>query len=49
MIGLKIFNVIIFLTTGILNLASDKISKFSYAIIWIVLMVYLIVYCFCTG
>lgn len=45
---LKIFNVIIWLVAGVLNLASDKISKFSYAAAWIVLMIYLIAYCFCT-
>jgi hypothetical protein len=44
--GLKIFNVIVWAIAGILNLASDKISKLSYGLAWGVLMLYLIMYCF---
>lgn len=44
MMGLKIFNVIIWLVAGAINLASDKISKVSYATTWIVLMMYLVIY-----
>ena len=43
---LKVFNVIIWFIAGVLNLASKKISKFSYACAWTVLMMYLILYCF---
>ena len=45
MTGLKIFNLVIWLIAGVMNLCSKKIDKFSYAIMWIVLMVYLIDAC----
>lgn len=40
--GLYIFNVIIWLIAGVIALASSKIDKFSYAIMWIILMMNLI-------
>lgn len=44
--GLKIFNVIIWAIAGIINLSSKEIDKFQYAIMWIVLMMYLVDKCF---
>ena len=46
MAGLKIFNLVIWSIAGVMNLFSKKIDKFSYSIMWIVLMVYLIDACF---
>ena len=43
--NLKIFNVVIWAIAGILNLASNEISKFSYGIMWLVLMMYLVDRC----
>lgn len=43
--GLSLFNVIIWAIAGILNLSCKEISKFSYAIMWVVLMMYLIDRC----
>ena len=40
--ALYVFNVIIWLIAGVINLASSKIDKFSYTIVWIVLMMNLI-------
>ena len=40
--GLYVFNVIIWLIAGAVTLASNKIEKFSYVIVWIVLMINLI-------
>ena len=44
--GFEIFNVIIWFFAGIINLASEKISRLSYGMTWGVLMMYLIIYCF---
>lgn len=44
--GLALFNVIIWTVCGVINLASKEISKFSYGIMWIVLMMYLVDRCF---
>lgn len=43
--GLSLFNVIIWAIAGALNLAGKEINKFSYAMMWIVLMLNLIVDC----
>lgn len=40
--GLYVFNVIIWLIVGVINLASNKVDKFMYTITWIVLMMNLI-------
>lgn len=40
---LKLFNVFIWGLAGICNLMSDEISKFSYGLLWIALMLGLIV------
>ena len=44
--GLKIFNVIIWLLAGIFTLASERVSKLSYGLAWGALMLYLVRYCF---
>ena len=43
--GLSLFNVIIWAIAGALNLASNEIDKFSYAMMWIVLMINLVCDC----
>jgi hypothetical protein len=43
--GLSLFNVIIWAIAGAMNLASKKIDKFSYAIMWVMLMINLISDC----
>lgn len=43
--NLKIFNVIIWAIAGVLNLACDEISKISYGMMWLVLMMYLVEKC----
>lgn len=40
--GLNVFILIIWTACGIINLASSEISKVSYALMWIVLMINLI-------
>ena len=43
--GLSLFNVIIWAIIGAMNLAYKKIDKFSYAIMWVVLMINLVSDC----
>lgn len=43
--GLSLFNVIIWAIAGALNLAGKEIDKFSYTIMWVVLMINLISDC----
>jgi hypothetical protein len=43
--GLSLFNIIIWAIAGALNLASKEIDKFSYAIMWVVLMINLVSDC----
>lgn len=42
---LKKFNAFIWGLAGVTNLMSDKISKLSYALIWVALMMFLIKEC----
>jgi hypothetical protein len=43
--GLSLFNVIIWAIAGAMNLSCKEVSKYSYAMTWVVLMVYLICDC----
>lgn len=40
--GLYLFNVIVWTACGIINLSCKEISKVSYALMWVVLMINLV-------
>ncbi len=44
--GLKIFNVVIWIIAGITNLTSSNINHFSYALMWVALIILLVARCF---
>lgn len=46
MSGLCLFNVIMWGISGIINLSCKEVSKYSYALTWIVLMILLVDRCF---
>lgn len=46
MSDLNLFNVIIWAIAGIVNLSCKEVSKFSYAITWAILTLFLIIECF---
>lgn len=43
---LAIFNVILWAAVGVVNLSGKQISKFSYGMVWTLLMIHLIARCF---
>lgn len=43
---LAIFNVILWAAIGVINLSGKEISKFSYGLMWSLLMVHLVARCF---